>query len=100
MSVANDNNIVIYYQDTDSMHLKNADISKLEECYKLKYNTEIRGETMAKFHSDFSLKGAKKGADIIATTSIFLGKKCYGYRVCDCHFACFYCVGACRWNII
>jgi hypothetical protein len=77
MSVANDNNIVIYYQDTDSMHLKNADIAKLEECYKQKYNTEIRGETMAKFHSDFSLKGAKKGADIIATTSIFLGKKCY-----------------------
>jgi len=77
MSVANDNNIVIYYQDTDSMHLKNADIAKLEECYKQKYNTEIRGDQMAKFHSDFSLKGAKKGADIIATTSIFLGKKCY-----------------------
>jgi hypothetical protein len=77
MNVANDNNIVIYYQDTDSMHLKNADISKLEQCYKLKYNTEIRGEAMAKFHSDFSLKGAKKGAEIIATTSIFLGKKCY-----------------------
>jgi hypothetical protein len=77
MSVANDNDIVIYYQDTDSMHLKNADISKLEQCYKLKYNTEIRGDQMAKFHSDFNLKGAKKGADIIATTSIFLGKKCY-----------------------
>lgn len=77
MSVANDNDIVIYYQDTDSMHLKNADISKLEECYKLKYNTEIRGDQMAKFHSDFNLKGAKKGAEIIATTSIFLGKKCY-----------------------
>jgi hypothetical protein len=77
MSVANDNDIVIYYQDTDSMHLKNADIAKLEQCYKLKYNTEIRGDQMAKFHSDFSLKGAKKGADIIATTSIFLGKKCY-----------------------
>jgi hypothetical protein len=77
MSVANDNDIVIYYQDTDSMHLKNVDIAKLEQCYKLKYNTEIRGEAMAKFHSDFSLKGAKKGAEIIATTSIFLGKKCY-----------------------
>jgi hypothetical protein len=77
MNVANDNDIVIYYQDTDSMHLKNIDILKLESCYKLKYNTEIRGTAMAKFHSDFSLKGSKKDAEIIATTSIFLGKKCY-----------------------
>jgi hypothetical protein len=77
MNTANDNNINIYYQDTDSMHLDNVDIPKLEQLYKLKYNREIRGEAMQQFHSDFSLKGSAKGVDVLATTSIFLGKKCY-----------------------
>jgi hypothetical protein len=77
MNIANDNNINIYYQDTDSMHIDNIDIPKLEELYQLKYNKQIRGEKMGQFHSDFSLSGSKKGADILATTSIFLGKKCY-----------------------
>jgi hypothetical protein len=77
MGLANDNNINIYYQDTDSMHLDNVDIPKLEKLYNEKYNKVIRGDNMGQFHSDFSLKGAKKGAEILATTSIFLGKKCY-----------------------
>jgi hypothetical protein len=77
MNLANDNNINIYYQDTDSMHMDNDDIPKLEQLYQLKYNKQLRGEAMGQFHSDFSLKGAKKGANILATTSIFLGKKCY-----------------------
>jgi len=77
MNIANDNNINIYYQDTDSMHMDNDDIPKLEQLYQLKYNKQLRGEAMGQFHSDFSLKGAKKGANILATTSIFLGKKCY-----------------------
>ena len=77
MGLANDNNINIYYQDTDSMHLDNKDIPRLEQLYFEKYNKVIRGDNMGQFHSDFSLKGAKKGAEILATTSIFLGKKCY-----------------------
>lgn len=77
MNIANDNNINIYYQDTDSMHLDNEDIPKLEKLYNDKYNKIIRGESMGQFHSDFNLKGAKKGAEILATTSVFLGKKCY-----------------------
>jgi hypothetical protein len=77
MNIANDNNINIYYQDTDSMHLDNVDIPKLEHFYNLKYNREIRGDAMQQFHSDFSLKGSKKGVDVLSTTSIFLGKKCY-----------------------
>jgi len=77
MGLANDNDINIYYQDTDSMHLDNKDIPKLEKLYFEKYNKVIRGDNMGQFHSDFSLKGAKKGAEILATTSIFLGKKCY-----------------------
>lgn len=75
MSVASDNNIDIYYQDTDSMHLKNKDISKLEELFKLKYNRCIRGDNFGEFHSDFKLSGAK--TNILSKKSIFLGKKSY-----------------------
>lgn len=77
MAIANDNDINIYYQDTDSMHLDNKDIPKLEKLYYEKYNRVIRGDALGQFHSDFSIKGASKTADILATTSIFLGKKCY-----------------------
>jgi hypothetical protein len=77
MGVANDNDIPIFYQDTDSMHLLDKDIPKLEDLYFKKYNKILRGDNLGQFHSDFSLKGTKEGAPIIATTSIFLGKKCY-----------------------
>ena len=77
MSLASDNKIDIYYQDTDSMHLKNKDISKLEELFFNKYNRQIRGENMGQFHSDFKLVGSKKGVDVLAVKSLFLGKKSY-----------------------
>ena len=76
MAVASDNNIPIYYQDTDSMHLNNADIVKLEELYSEKYpGRQIGGDKLCQFHSDFKLKGAC--GKILATKSIFLGKKSY-----------------------
>ena len=77
MSVASDNNIDIYYQDTDSMHLKNKDISKLEQLFFNKYNRQIRGDNMGEFHSDFKLGGSSKKSQIISKKSIFLGKKSY-----------------------
>lgn len=75
MSVASDNSIDIYYQDTDSMHLKNKDISRLEELFFNKYKRCIRGDNFGEFHSDFKLSGAK--SNIISKKSIFLGKKSY-----------------------
>ena len=75
MGIASDNKIDIYYQDTDSMHLKNKDISKLEELFFNKYNRQIRGENLSQFHSDFKLQGAKK--EVVSVKSIFLGKKSY-----------------------
>ncbi|MEI7510488.1 MAG: hypothetical protein WCJ62_13615, partial [Flavobacterium sp.] len=77
MGLASDNKIDIYYQDTDSMHLKNKDISKLEELFFNKYNRQIRGENMSQFHSDFKLEGSKKGVEVVAVKSLFLGKKSY-----------------------
>ncbi len=75
MCTAEDNNIDIYYQDTDSMHIKSEDISKLEKAYNCKYDKQLIGKNMGQFHPDFDSDIIKK--DIQARGSIFLGKKCY-----------------------
>jgi hypothetical protein len=76
MCLGEDNNIKIMYQDTDSMHLFNKDLSKLEELYQKKYNRVLTGNNMGQFNSDFEVKEAG-ATNIIAVESIFLGKKCY-----------------------
>jgi len=73
--IAEDNNLEIYYQDTDSIHIEDKDIKILSSLFKTKYNKELIGNDLGQFHSDFSLKGATR--DITATDSIFLGKKSY-----------------------
>jgi hypothetical protein len=74
MCCAEDNNIPIFYQDTDSMHLYDEDIEKLSNCFNSVYGRQLIGKQLGQFHSDFDLKGCD---DIVATKSIFLGKKCY-----------------------
>lgn len=76
MGTANDNNINIYYQDTDSMHMDNDKIPDLALKYTEIYKKELIGKEFGQFHSDFSHKN-KKCTDVIATKSIFLGKKAY-----------------------
>ena len=73
--LAEDNNLNIYYQDTDSIHIEDKDIKVLSELFKNKYNKDLIGNNLGQFHSDFELDGAEK--NIIATDSIFLGKKSY-----------------------
>ena len=65
----------IYYTDTDSIHIDANQIALLSEEYKKRHNRELIGKNLGQFHTDFDLDGADK--DIIATESIFLGKKCY-----------------------
>ncbi len=80
MTLAEDNDLKIYYQDTDSMHIKSSEISKLSEYYKNKYNRELIGKKMGQFHSDFEVKekvNINKDYEIRAVESIFLGKKAY-----------------------
>jgi hypothetical protein len=73
--VANNNDIPIYYTDTDSMHLNLNDVNKLEQLYNKKYNRELNGKQLTQFHTDFSLDGAC--SEIYSYQSLFLGKKCY-----------------------
>ena len=75
MCLAEDNELDIYYQDTDSMHIKECDIKILSKKYEEKYDRELIGKGMGQFHSDFDSDIIKE--NIHATESIFLGKKCY-----------------------
>lgn len=74
MCLAEDNNIKIYYQDTDSMHIDDDNIQLLSVKFNEAYNKELIGKSMGQFHSDFDFKGCK---NVFASRSLFLGKKCY-----------------------
>jgi hypothetical protein len=73
--IANDNNIKIYYTDTDSIHMEYDKTPLLEQKYFEKYNKVLNGKGLGQFHNDFDLKNAV--GDIYASKSIFLGKKSY-----------------------
>ena len=76
MTLAEDLKIPLYYTDTDSMHINDDGLPLLEKVYREKYGRELVGKDMGQFHTDFDLDGAK-GETIIATESIFVGKKTY-----------------------
>ena len=76
MCLAEDNDLSIYYQDTDSMHIVYDEVNILAELFNKKYNRELLGKKLGQFHIDFSLKGALTET-IKATETIILGKKCY-----------------------
>ena len=82
MGLASDNGILIYYQDTDSMHIRDEDISRLEALYRKDYkNKELYGTGLGQFKSDFNIldeNGDSLGyVNIKSIQSCFLGKKAY-----------------------
>ena len=74
-SCADDLNIKVYYQDTDSIHLNYEDVDKIVERCKDKYDLNLVGEDLGNFHVDFDLYGAT--SETYAIESLFLGKKTY-----------------------
>jgi hypothetical protein len=74
MCLAENKGIQLYYQDTDSIHIKDCDISKLSVSFTEKYNRVLIGKQLGQFHSDFEIDGC---TNILAKRSIFLGKKSY-----------------------
>ena len=85
MTLAEDNNINIYYQDTDSMQLEDGKTELLERLFYEKYNRKLVGKELGQFSSDFKpsvniplLNGKKrKIKNIYAIESYFVGKKAY-----------------------
>lgn len=75
MCLAEDNNLLIKYQDTDSMHIPSKDVKVLGKKFKQKYGRELIGNQLGQFHTDFDMDDAC--GDIKAIDSIFLSKKNY-----------------------
>lgn len=78
--LAQDNNINIYYQDTDSMHIEKNKIPLLSNLFKEKYNRDLIGEQLGQFHSDFNtfeLWNGNKNNETCSYLCIVCGKKIY-----------------------
>lgn len=76
MCLAEDNEIPIYYQDTDSIHLSNKNVKKLEKLFKKKYERDLIGSDMGQFHCDFEdLKITKEIAKKNKLPKKTIGKK-------------------------
>ena len=73
--IANRLGIPIFYQDTDSMHLRTKDIKPLSDEFRRIYGRELIGKDLGQFHDDFKLKGAK--GDITAALTLIIGRKSY-----------------------
>ena len=73
--MADDCDIQVHYQDTDSIRLNYDDVPKIVGRYKDKYGLELVGEDLGNFHVDFDLYGVT--SEIYAVESFFLGKKTY-----------------------
>jgi hypothetical protein len=56
MCLAEDLGIELFYQDTDSIHMYEENITKLSNQFKSKYNRELIGEELGQFHTDFDIK--------------------------------------------
>lgn len=77
---AEDIGIKIYYQDTDSIHIKDSDIPKLEKTYNELFKTELIGKNFGQFHSDFEAPIDNDNdyiKNLVSVKSVFLGKKSY-----------------------
>ena len=73
MCTAEDNNIPIYYQDTDSMHIQNDLIPLLAEKYKERFCRDLIGKNLGQFHNDFD----ELSGNPVSVESYFLAKKAY-----------------------
>jgi hypothetical protein len=81
MCLAEDIGINIYITDTDSMHLPEADVPRLEKAFFEKYGRELNGKQLGQFHPDFEFHKDKeeneKYKDVHSVELIALGKKAY-----------------------
>ena len=79
MCLAEDKEIKIYYQDTDSMHIEDEKIQYLSKIYKKKYNRDLIGKNLGQFHCDFEpiFVNGKEVKAKHAIKTIILGKKAY-----------------------
>ena len=75
MTLAEDNKLNIWYQDTDSMHMNYEEVEVLSKAFTDKYNRDLIGGDMSQFHIYFDLDDAC-GDIYIQMNCIFLLKRC------------------------
>ena len=75
MCLADQKGLQVYYQDTDSLHIKEEDVPKLQTFFKETYGRELIGSNLCQFHCDFD--EIEKGVPVHSNKLIALGKKCY-----------------------
>ena len=81
--LAEDNNIDIFYQDTDSMSIEYENIETLRTKFNEKYNRELIGSNMHQFGYDLKLKYTddkgkeQKAVNVVGIKGIYVGKKTY-----------------------
>jgi len=76
MCLAEEIGCTINYQDTDSMHILEKDIEKLNEEYLKRFGRQLIGSELGQFHNDFEV-GQDKGTIPVSIKSIYCAKKIY-----------------------
>ena len=73
----------LFYTDTDSMHIRNDLLQKLEIAYREKYGKEIKGNQLTQFHIDFDPPKSFAEGEVVkgAVESYFLMKKVYADKL-------------------
>jgi len=88
MCCAEDIGVKIFYQDTDSIHMRFEDVSKVEAQYLKDYGLVLDGDALGNFHIDLESDiidkrgkalGLKEGKDydLVSQDALFLNKKDY-----------------------
>jgi hypothetical protein len=88
MCCAEDIGVKIFYQDTDSVHMRFEDVAKVEEAYFKKYGLVLDGSALGNFHIDLESDAIDKRAkelnlkegkdyDLVSQNALFLNKKDY-----------------------
>lgn len=81
MCLAEDLEIPMYYQDTDSIHLDATRTEQLTEAFSQTYGKEpwfkpLYGNQLGQFNSDFKMDGIAEDK-ITCINGVYIGKKCY-----------------------
>lgn len=83
--LSEENNLDIFYLDTDSLYMIEKHIPELEKLYQTTYNKVLIGDELGQFKRDFKLEYGepdelgerKKTSNVWSDDSTYLGKKAY-----------------------
>ena len=75
MTLADGLDLIIFCQDTDSLHINYDEVEISTKEFQAKYGRDLVGEKIGQFHIDFEMDEAVD--ELYAVEYYFLGKKVY-----------------------